>query len=124
MRSAACEYPEWEDRPDGQIGVNDVDHGGEGYDPADFAAIIAWARAWHASASPEERAWLRVQLRRAIPDLADDIYRQDAGPIFGPFNGVSSLCADRSPYFRLPQKFCGSLSAPLRKTATYRAICP
>ena len=45
-------------------------------DPADLAAIIAWARAWHASASPEERAWLRVQLRRAIPELADYLDRQ------------------------------------------------
>lgn len=81
MRSAACEYPAGEDRPDGRLGVNDVDHGGEVQDPADLAAIIAWARAWHAGASPEERAWLRVQLRRAIPELADYLDHQDSGPI-------------------------------------------
>jgi len=75
MRAAGVEYPQGEDRPDGRGGVNDAG-GAVAEDPADLAAIIAWARAWHATASPEERVWLRVQLRRAIPELGDYLDRE------------------------------------------------
>lgn len=70
MRPAVVEYQQGEDRPDGRRGVNDGDHDQARQDPSDLAAIIAWARAWHASATPDERAWLRVQLRRALPELS------------------------------------------------------
>jgi hypothetical protein len=42
-------------------------------DPPDLAEIITALRSWHAAASEEDRIWMRVQIRRAIPEIEEHI---------------------------------------------------
>jgi hypothetical protein len=38
-------------------------------DPPELAQLIAAMRSWYAAADAEQRVWMRVQIRRAIPEI-------------------------------------------------------
>lgn len=64
-------------RREAPLGVEEAAHHyGEGAgmagpapDPPELAQIIAAMRAWYAAADAEQRVWMRVQIRRAIPEI-------------------------------------------------------
>jgi hypothetical protein len=67
-------------RREAPVGVAEAAHqygGGtakvEDQDPPDLAEIITALRSWHAAASEEDRIWMRVQIRRAIPEIEEHI---------------------------------------------------
>jgi hypothetical protein len=64
-------------RREAPLGVEEAAHHyGEGAgmagpvtDPPELAQLIAAMRAWYAAADAEQRVWMRVQIRRAIPEI-------------------------------------------------------
>lgn len=64
-------------RRDAPLGVADgANHYGECTrmashvpDPPELAQLIAAMRSWYAAADAEQRVWMRVQIRRAIPEI-------------------------------------------------------
>jgi len=60
-----------------EVRIRDVTssyRGGEALDPR-LASIQSWLAGWWKRASPDERVWAEVQLRRAFPELAEYLLR-------------------------------------------------